>query len=454
MTRAPTSRQTTRTLTDAYRAKTPGSAAQWGRAQRRLPTGISRNAVLRRPYPIFFSSANAQLLHDIDGNAYVDYCLNFGPILLGHGVAAIVDPVLDQVRRGWGYGGPTNLELDVAAMIGEMYPAAERVRFLSTGTEAILHMMRLARASTGRERIVKFIGAYHGSHDGAQLSVRPLDTVTHGWLGVPESEGIPAAESEYTLAVPYNDIDALADCLNTFPGEVAAIIVDCAMNNSGLAAPDEGFLQAVERLAREHGALLVLDEVVTGFRYGLGGAAAHYGLSPDLAAFGKVLGGGAPIGALVGRAEHMRKLDIDDHGRCPVPQSGTFAANPVTLASAKALLTHLQANRSVYETLDRMGGRIRDAVNLLGDQRRLPLIATGVGSMFQIHAGVPEMRDYDDFRSRDADFRARLYLHMAIHGCYLPTPTGTFFLSASHTDADVERFLELFELFLQDHVES
>lgn len=448
---AVTVRSSKTSLEEAYRRKTPGSAAQWGRARSLLPSGVSRHAVFRSPYPIFMTSARDQYLTDVDGNEYVDFCLNFGPIMLGHGFPVIAEAVEAQSRNGWGYGAPTALEHDVAELICEMYPAAERVRFLNTGTEAILHMMRIARASTERERIVKLVGAYHGSHDGAQFSGRPIgasSSVREGWLGIPDGEGIPAALAETMLAVPYNDLAALEDCLRAYEGEVAGVIVDCAMNGCGLAPPQNGFLAAVQDLTHEHGGLLLLDEVVTGFRWGPGGAAARHGLEPDLVSFGKVLGGGAPIGAVVGRERYMRKLEIDERGRTAIIQSGTFAANPVSLSSAKALLTFLREHPEVYDRLEEMGARVRDAVNHRAAREGLSLLAEGVGSMFQIHAGVPQVRDYEDFARRDTAFRAALYLHMAVQGLYLPTATGTFFLSYSHTDADIDRFLELFDDFV------
>jgi glutamate-1-semialdehyde 2,1-aminomutase len=438
-------------LEEAYRRKTPGSAASWERARALLPGGVSRHAVLRSPHPIFMASARDQHVTDVDGNEYVDFCLNFGPILLGHGFPAIAGAVEIQARDGWGYGAPTVLEYEVAALIREMYPAAERVRFLNTGTEAILQMMRVARASTGRERLIKLVGAYHGAHDGAQFSARPIDLpsgIREGWLGIPDAEGLPSALAETMLAVPHNDLAALENCLSAYEGEIAGVIVDCAMNGCGLAPPDDGYLTAVQELTHAHGGLLLLDEVVTGFRWGPGGAAAHYGLEPDLVSFGKVLGGGAPIGAVCGRALHMRKFEADDHGRTAIIQSGTFAANPVSLTSAKALLTYLRDHPEVYDRLNDLGTRVRDAVNQRAGRDGLPLLALGVGSMFQIHAGVSQLRDYDDFTRRDAAFRAALYLHMAVHGLYLPTPTGTFFLSYSHKDADIDRFLDLLDDFL------
>jgi glutamate-1-semialdehyde 2,1-aminomutase len=446
-----TGRSSATSLEAAYRTKTPGSAAEWERARSLLPSGVSRHAVLRSPYPIFMTSARDQYLTDVDGNQYVDFCLNAGPILLGHGFPVIAEAVEAQLRHGWGYGAPTVLEQEVAELICQMYPAAEQVRFLNTGTEAILHMMRIARASTGRERIVKLVGAYHGSHDGAQFSGRPVNvasSVREGWLGIPDGEGIPIALAETMLAVPYNDLAALEDCLQRYDGEIAGVIVDCAMNGCGLAPPDAGFLPAVQELTHAHGGLLLLDEVVTGFRWGPGGAAAHHGLEPDLVSFGKVLGGGAPIGAVVGRELYMRKLEIDDRGRTPIIQSGTFAANPVSLTSAKALLTFVRERPEVYQRLDELGARVRNAVNQRAGRNGLALLADGVGSMFQIHAGVPQLRSYEDFTRRDVAFRGALYLHMAVHGLYLPTATGTFFLSYSHTDADIDRFLELFDDFV------
>lgn len=440
-------------LVDAYRQRTPASEAQWERASQYLPNGVSRNAVFRRPYPIYFRKASGATLVDLDGNEYLDFCMNLGPILLGHGADVIREPVERQLANGWGYGGPSALEEQVAGLIRDAYPAAENIRFLSTGTEGVIHMMRLARAVTGRDRIIKFIGAYHGAHDGAQFSVRPpadCGYVQPEWVGTPQSQGIPLAQSQETLAVPYNDLASLEQCLEAYRGEIAGIVIDCAMNACGLADPEDGFLLKVQELIHAHGGLLLLDEIVTGFRYGLGGAAEHFGLEPDLVAFGKALGGGAPIGALAGAACKMSMLGIGSDGRAAVDQSGTFSANPITLNGALAFLTYVRDHPEIYEYLDDLGRHMREGIRDIGDRAGLTMSVTGVGSMFQVQAGVERMRRYEDFTIRDVDFRERLYLYMATRGCYLPTPTGSFFLAAAHSRDDVDHFLHLFESFLPD----
>ncbi len=437
-------------LISAYRAATPKAAAFLEQAAHSIPKGASRDALAREPYPPVIVSAHGAYLVDLDRRKYVDVCLNLGPILLGHGFGPIKKAIDDQLDAGLGYGAPTANEAPVAEHIARDYPAAEKVRFLSTGTEGILYALRVARAFTGRSRIVKFIGAFHGSYDTVQVSVRPLGVryANQGWRGVPEMAGLAPLDGHETLAVPYNDPDALRNCMADYGSDVAAVILDPAMNACGLAAPLPGFLADVRDITHQAGALLVFDEVVTGFRYGLGGAAEAYGVRPDLVAFGKALGGGLPIGAFGGRADVMNVLSPTAPTERRVTQSGTFAANPLTMAASLALLEYVEANPDGYaETADRTE-RVRQAIRVAAAERRIPLVVTGAASMLQIHAGIERIDNYEDFALRDPEFRTLLFLYLALNGVFAPGPTGTFFLSWAHSDEDADRFVILVTEFL------
>jgi len=417
-----------------------------------LPGGVSRGAVFRLPYPIYMEYGEGKYLYDLDGNQYVDFSLNYGPNLLGHNPAPVVDRVQAELRRGFGLGGPTTLEAEVSELALAMIPSADQIRYLNTGTEAVMHMVRAARAVTGRDRIVKFEGAYHGSADTVMVSiVPPAIGPQPGYTSVPASEGIPRSVTEDTLAVPYNNLRMLADCLAEYEGQVAGVLIDPSMNRCGLPQPRDGFLEEVARLTRAQGALLMFDEVASGFRYGPGGAQEYWGVYPDLTAYGKCLGGGAAIGAVAGAAEFMAVFDIDcTTGKCRAPQAGTFAANPVTMAATLGFLEHARQNPDLYDHVSRLGEMARTGVNALANKLGVPLLAEGACSMFQVHFGIEELRDYSDFARRDVRFRQHLYWYSALNGLYVP-PSGTFFFSTAHGDEDVEAFLSVLESFLDDH---
>jgi glutamate-1-semialdehyde 2,1-aminomutase len=442
---------TTDDLLAAYCRKTPNSAAHFERARQFLPGGVSRNTGFRLPHPTYMERGEGKYLYDIDGNRYVDFSMNYGPNLLGHSPAPIIERVQAELGRGFGLGAPTRLEGEAAERALAMIPSAKWIRFLNSGTEATLHMIRAARALTGRERIVKFEGAYHGSHDTVMLSVWPPLAGPHPhFQSVPQSEGIPRSETVEVLAVPYNEIEALAQCLEEYQGEVAAVLVDPAMNGCGLAQPAEGFLQEVARQARTHGALLLFDEVVTGFRYAPGGAQEYFDVQADLCAYGKCLGGGAPIGAVAGPLDTMSVFDIDAAGLARVPHSGTFNANLVTLSAMCAFLQYIAEKPDVHDHINRLGEMARVGIDALARRHSIPLLAAGAQSMFQVHFGIRQLRNYQDFVQRDLRFRKHLHWYMAAHGVNVP-PSGTFFISTAHTEDDVEMLVDLLEHFLAEH---
>jgi glutamate-1-semialdehyde 2,1-aminomutase len=439
------------TLEKRYQRQTPRSQEQFQAARAFLPGGVSRDTVGRSPHPIYMERADGKYLWDLDGNRYLDFCMNYGPNLLGHCPPAVVEGVRAQAEKGFGIGAPTQGELEAARRVSALYPGADMVRFTNSGTEAIMHMLRAARAFAARRRIVKFEGAYHGSADAVQTSIHPsAGTRDPGWRSIPESTGIPPSTSEDTLAVPYNDIDALAACFAAYPGEIAGVIVDPCMNACGLAQPDTGFLQNLAKLAHANGALLLFDEVVSGFRYGPGGAQELFGVRPDLVSFGKCLGGGMPLGALGGRADVMEVFVPDERGLSRVPHGGTLNANPLGLAATLAFLDYVEAHPNLYAQLNALGSLAREELGQLGERFGVPLIATGAQSMFQVHFGIDSLRNHDDFARRDERFRQHLFLYLATHGMYTPA-AGAWFMAEPHTEADILAFVQGVAEFLEEH---
>jgi glutamate-1-semialdehyde 2,1-aminomutase len=312
-----------------------------------------------------------------------------------------------------------------------------------------MFLIRLARAYTGRPKIIKFIGAYHGSYDGVQLSVRPV-AVGSQWQGDPETEGLCPGIAVETLAVPYNDLSALRNCLDAHRGQVALVLMDLSMNACGLITPKPGFLEGVLELTHASGALFGCDEVMTGFRYGLGGAAGLYGVTPDLVAFGKVLGGGLPIGAVAGRADFMSLFESLEGKGARVGQSGTFAANPLTMAAANAFLEHVMTRPEGYERVAALTESIRDRLREIARKHRIPAAITGAASAFQIHTGIEENVDHETFSKRDLGFRELLFLHLALKGIFAPGALGTFFVSWSHTSEDADALVDAVDEFFSE----
>ncbi len=436
-------------LSSLYRAASPRSEELVKWAGKWIPGGASRDSVSRKPYPPIITRGDLQYVYDIDGTKFIDYCLNLGPILLGHCFEPIRQAVQSQLENGCGFGAPAELEAKVAQRVCEAYPSVERVRFLSTGTEAVMFLIRLARAFTGRPKIVKFIGAYHGSYDGVQLSVRPV-AVGSQWQGAPETEGLCPGIAAETLAVPYNDLSALRNCLDAHRGQVALVLMDLSMNACGLITPKTGFLEGVLELTHGSGALFGCDEVVTGFRYGLGGAAGLYGVTPDLVAFGKVLGGGLPIGAVAGRADFMSLFESLDGKGARVGQSGTFAANPLTMAAANAFLEYVMTRPEGYERVSALTEGIRERLREVARKHRIPAAVTGVASAFQIHTGIEENVDHETFSKSDLGFRECLFLHLALKGIFAPGALGTFFVSWSHTSEDADALVDAVDEFFSE----
>jgi glutamate-1-semialdehyde 2,1-aminomutase len=383
--------------------------------------------------PLFLQRARGAEIIDADGHAYLDFVGSWGPLILGHAHPRVVAAVAERVRAGTSFGAPTAVELELARLLVEALPSLEQVRLVSSGTEATMSALRLARAATGRDRIVKFAGCYHG-HVDALLVKAGSGALT---LGVPDSPGVPAALAELTLTATFNDTAGVRALLRSRGEEVAAVIVEPVAGNMGLVPPGAGFLETLREETTRVGAVLIFDEVITGFRVGWSGAQGRYGVTPDLTCLGKVIGGGLPVGAFGGRRSLMEQL-----APCgPVYQAGTLSGNPISAAAGLATLQTMRDTRDAYARLDGLGAlaeaQLREAVAAAG----VLACVNRVGSLLTLFLGVEEVRDYASARRADTVRFARFFRGMLAEGMYLPpSQFEVMFLSLAHTEADIERF--------------
>jgi glutamate-1-semialdehyde 2,1-aminomutase len=410
------------------------------RAERVLPGGVDSPVRAYRAVPgvppHILRGAGAHVF-DADGNEFIDYVLAYGPHILGHQPPTVVAAIRTQLERGIAYGHTVELEVDLAERIVDAVPSVERVRFVTSGTEAAMSGVRLARGATGRDRIVKFAGAYHG-HADPLLAEAGSGVAT---LGIPGSPGVPAAAVATTTVLPYNDIDAVTSLFASEGEQIAAVIVEPVAGNMGCVPPAPGFLEALRSLTSKSGALLVLDEVMTGFRVAYGGAQSLYGVSPDLSLFGKVIGGGLPVGAYGGRRELMEQVAPAG----PVYQAGTLSGSPLAMAAGCAALDVLRDNPALYTELERLGARLEAGFEAAAAQAGLRCTVGRVGSMITPFLGIGEARSFDDVKRADRERFGRLHAGWLDAGVlWPPSQFETAFLSTSHTDEDVERTVESF----------
>jgi glutamate-1-semialdehyde 2,1-aminomutase len=408
------------------------------RAERVLPGGVDSpvrafGAVGGTP-PVFASAQGAHL-RDEDGNDYVDMVLAYGPHILGHRAAPIVAALEAQLRLGTAFGGPTALEIELAERVINAMPSIEMVRFVNSGTEATMSALRLARAATGRDRIVKCSGGYHGHAD--MLLVEAGSGVAT--LGIPGSPGVPDGAARDTLTVPYNDIDAVRALFFAQGEQIAAVIVEPVAGNMGCVPPEPGYLQALRETTQQHGALLILDEVMTGFRVAYGGAQQLYGVAADITCLGKVIGGGLPVGAYGGRRDLMEQVAPAG----PVYQAGTLSGNPLAMAAGCAALDALRDGRA-YRQLEQLGERLAQGLRAAADEAGIACAVNRVGSMLTPFLGVDQVSDYDGARRADTGAFARLHAAWLDGGVFWPpSQFEAAFLSTAHSDADVDRVVEV-----------
>ena len=413
-------------------------------AQKVIPGGVNSPVRAFRAVggqPLFIDRGQGPYLFDADGNRYVDYVLSWGPLILGHAHDRVVAALKQAVERGTSYGAPTALENTLAEMVCEMVPSAEMVRFVNSGTEATMSALRLARAFTDRDKIIKFEGCYHGHGD--MLLVQAGSGVAT--LGLPDSPGVPKGAVQDTLTAPYNDLEAVKRLLDAYPGQIAAIIVEPVAGNMGVVPPVTGFLAGLRQLTQKHGALLIFDEVMTGFRVALGGAQALYQVTPDLTTLGKVIGGGLPVGAYAGRREIMETVAPVG----PMYQAGTLSGNPLAMTAGIETLSVLREPGVLDDLVDRTE-RLCAGVGEAARAADVPITQTRVGTMFSTFFAPVSVRDWGTVRQADTDQYGRFFHAMLEQGVYLaPSQFEAGFMSTAHSDQVIDATIAAARLAFQ-----
>jgi glutamate-1-semialdehyde 2,1-aminomutase len=410
------------------------SHAAFDRARRLIPGGVNSPA---RAFgavggqPVFIARGEGAYLYDLDANRYIDFIGSWGPMILGHGHRYVVEAVKKAATRGFSFGAPTLGEIELAEMIVQAIPSIEMVRLVNSGTEATMSALRLARAATGRKKIVKFDGGYHGHVDSLLVKAGSGGAT----FNVPDSAGVPKEVTELTISVPFNDLDAVQTVIDK---EVAAVIVEPVAGNMGCVPPAEGFLQGLRDLCTKNGALLIFDEVMTGFRVAYGGAQSIFDIKPDITTLGKIIGGGMPIGAYGASKELMRL--VSPLG--PMYQAGTLSGNPVAVAAGKATLGVLK-NSSIYADLEERSGEFATGVLKAAEKHGVPVTVNRAGSMWTIFFTEGPVTDFESADRSNRDKFARFFHLMLGEGVYLPpSQLEAAFFSAAHAKKDILQLIE------------
>ena len=417
----------------------------FAQAQNYIPGGV--NSPVRAfqsvgSTPRMIARADGVKMYDIDGREYVDFVGSWGPMILGHNHPAIREAVIKAAQNGLSFGAATEIEVDMAKLICSMVPNVEMIRMVNSGTEAVMSAVRAARGFTGRNRIIKFAGCYHG-HSDAMLVRAGSGVMTSG---IPDSAGVPAACAADTLTAVYNDLSSVEMLFGQNPGEIAAVIVEPVAANMGVVEPAPGFLAGLREICDKNGALLIFDEVITGFRLASGGAQEYFGVRADLVTFGKIIGAGMPVGAYGGRRDVMSVISP----RGSVYQAGTLSGNPVAMAAGLTQLTILRDTPAVYQKINALGDFFRQEMRKMAAQTGVPVTVTGVGSLSCVFFTSNPVHNYTDAKNSDTALFAKYFLYMLDKGFYFaPSQFEAIFLSAAHTEENIRDAVQTAQAFFQ-----
>lgn len=393
-----------------------------------IPGGVSSPVRAFKPYPFFVAKGEGSHIYDVDGNNYIDHCLAYGPLILGHADKTVVSDLTNQLTMGTAYGAPTENEIKLSREVINRIPSAEMVRFTNSGTEATMSAIRVARGFTKRDKIVKFEGAYHGAHDYC------LVKGGSGAACLPDSLGIPVDTTKNTLTVPFNDEEALTELIEKEGENIACIIMEVVMGNIGCVEPKEGYLEFLRKITEENGIVLIFDEVITGFRLAIGGAQEYYGVTPDMTTLGKIVGGGLPMGAFCGKKEIMELVAPNG----PVYQAGTFSGNPISVQAG--LSTLKQLNKDFYTSLNKKGEFLRSNIRDIVDELSLDISPVGLGSMFQIYFNPNEVTNYAEAQESDSERFLVYFRQLLKEGVFIPpSQFECNFISSAHEMEDLEK---------------
>jgi glutamate-1-semialdehyde 2,1-aminomutase len=415
----------------------PQSQELYQRALKSLPGGNTRTTVFMKPFPIYAASGAGCRVRDIDGNEYIDCINNFTSLIHGHAHPVMIEAATKQLALGSAFGMPTESEIDLAELLASRLPSVEQVRFANSGTEAVMMALKAARAYTGRPKIAKCEGAYHGSYDYAEVSLDPMPSAWGGNapVSVAYAKGTPENVLADVITIPFNDVEAAVSLIREHGAELACVLVDPMPNRAGLVPADKAYLEALRQVTREVGALLIFDEVIT-FRLGYHGAQGLWGIDPDLTTLGKIIGGGFPVGAIAGGKQFMSVFD-PSFGKPALPHGGTFSANPVTMQAGLAAMRLLDS--AAFARLDKIGQVMRDGINAAFRKVGLPGCAVGLGSLLKIHFTDREIRDYRSAYLNEVETKRQTTFNAGLlnRGIFAAN-YGLMALSLPMTDADVD----------------